>query len=208
MRIRTLLELTRPSLTDAEARLRQAGYGVLSTAGNFSRVWDRPDADHVLKLFSTTDQGYWTFLRFCMTARSPYLPRLRGRPIQVNHHYSAVRLERLEPLDHLSWVVEPMQAVFHNPDVPADRRHAVIRLGATYPKLIDTIRVIKQVCLNDQHLHPDLFERNIMRRGDVPVIIDPISYSDAWGIKEIPPTPKRRTPPMGMSPELQDIANA
>ena len=92
-----IAELTRPPTRQSAGMiLRKAGY-VPSGKGSFATTWVKPGSPFILKLYSTRDRAYSAFVKLVMTTPNRHFPILRGKPIQINDTYSAIRVEKMPP---------------------------------------------------------------------------------------------------------------
>lgn len=97
-----IYEITRPNNIDKAAKiLKKKGYKQLGASGSFASVYWRPDEPFVLKLFSSKDKSYLSYLNLITRYYNIHFPVLKGKPTQVSDDYWAIRLEKLEPLNEV-----------------------------------------------------------------------------------------------------------
>lgn len=176
-------ELTRPPLEDAFAILRGKGYEQIG-AGQQAWVWAKPGADTVLKLFKAQDRAYWAFANLTKTHPNPHFPHLFGKVIRVTQFVRAVRMERLAPLpddriddaraletylDYPSF--EQYSAHSSNPDMAKMEWQDVVDLFHREPNLKVACDLI---LYNLGHWNMDLHSKNVMTRGEMLVLTDPV----------------------------------
>jgi hypothetical protein len=135
--------------------------------GLYSSVLSRPDLSYVVKIF-TNDTGYEKYLSYIIKYQNnPHVPKIRGKVLKVGSRFKVVRLEKLRP--YIMGITKD------------DRYYDAIRKYIYTNK--SNLDVIKKniplivPLLNDiiQYSGYDLHDGNIMFRGDVPVITDPLS---------------------------------
>lgn len=94
-----LLELFKASLPDtrfkANHALVDAGYERLGV-GSWGMVYRKPGSSYVLKVFSSTDKAYLSYLALIKNHSNVHFPKIRGKLVQVTPAYYGVRLEPLE----------------------------------------------------------------------------------------------------------------
>lgn len=161
-------EITRPiDRVSVDEILNSSGYTRLG-AGAYGAVYEKPGASYVLKVFTTKDIAYIDYIKLCMSNQSDYFPRFIGKMVRVNEVYSAIRMEKLGMF--------PMM----KGDAIARNIREYIQLGDgvdgevldwldEYPGMEDACDLIRTLD------HPlDLKWDNVMKRGNIPVIVDPV----------------------------------
>ena len=136
----------------------------------------------VLKVCSRLDQGYDPFIRAAREANNPHLPKVYYIGNWADHPVYV--LERLEfgNESEKNFLRDEMYRRYNRLDDPSPEEPSSIRwYQATNdpfgPELSDALRVVKNVTLNPPpgtYLSVDLHGGNIMLRGDIPVITDPL----------------------------------
>jgi len=185
-------EISRPSkMDDATRILYNAGYEQVGE-GYYAEVFARPDDKYVLKLFDYRDAQYRKFVAMAMNNRNPHYPQFRGKLIKVAAEYYAVRMEMLSPLsntgagwnsksDVIRAITRYCWEYWNESCAPSAQK----LLNPTSPEItIDELEKhqpgIKQACknivdilsnINQLDIHGD----NVMMRGNVLVITDPVS---------------------------------
>src|ERR1700748_2668287 len=92
-------EITRPHDHGFAAdHLIKSGYTPMGSGSN-AQVVAKSDSRYVVKLFSTSDRSYLTFLKLIQANPSEHFPKIYGKPYRVNDQYYAVRIEKLSKLD-------------------------------------------------------------------------------------------------------------
>ena len=157
--------------SELEDNLEAGGFKkyVIGT-GLYSSVLSRPDLNYVVKIFEY-DKGYITYLSYIEKYKNnPHVPKLRGKLINVGKNFKVVRLEKLEPFRKT-----PEQRKIINFIDDYVFKHKIYGDAASnyvsfpYPDMIPLLNDILQ------HTGIDLHDGNIMFRGSVPVITDPLS---------------------------------
>jgi hypothetical protein len=192
MRINELLnesevldEITRPDTMDnAQAILEKAGYKLIG-AGWYADVYAKPDADHILKLFSVTDTAYPKFVNMTIQNPNIHFPKFKGKMMKVNEHYYAIRMEKLtsfgKTMDILG-EIEDYIAGYANygkswPETDVRGKEVteeMAQLEKTQPgitKACDLISHLIKSGVAGIDLHPG----NLMMRGDTVVFTDPVA---------------------------------
>ena len=173
-------EITRPTQGSASYILDKAGY-VRTGVGINAEVFVKPGANYVLKLFNAQDQAYKNFAN--MTIRHPnvHFPVFKRKIIPVNDRYYAVRMEYLTPLpkDYQGMldVMKRYIGGWRKSDPGSDHRS----MAAVDMEYVETQQPgITEACdlladfIKSNHYALDLHVGNVMMRGNVLVIIDPV----------------------------------
>lgn len=179
--------------------LRNSKYSVNKLGqGEFGIVFSRPNSDHVYKVFTTSDKGYLSFLKYAKKNQgNPHLPRIYGGLMKAimplnnqRKDWYIVRLENLQEIDEifpdeismkmylafkphlagLSPITDPKEPGYNDP------KQRALRLQQEYPQLTKVLDWIYDNEDEDAGMLIDLHSENIMRRGNTVVIIDPFSY--------------------------------
>lgn len=139
--------------------------------GFYSSVLSRPDLNYVVKIFKD-DYGYEEYLKYIVKYQNnPHVPKMRGKVLTVGLRFKVVRLEKLTPLDpnnnfHSQISENIWNYLYLN---KADNEPDREILEKQFPQIIPVLDYIMQYSRIDFH------EGNIMFRGDVPVITDPLN---------------------------------
>lgn len=156
-------ELSVPdTMKDAAKRLAASGYECLG-GGSFGDVFYKSGADYVLKLFTNDDRAYIAFVKLAVANPNKYFPKFHGSLIRVNDRYSAIRMEYLEPLKGDFWY-DIYQYIHYGRDETEEFMYN--------KELSAACDLIKNKLLDGFFL--DIKGSNIMRRGNTPVITDPV----------------------------------
>lgn len=174
--MRRLDELTRPdSLDEVRPILRAHGYDMVGE-GTFAYVWAKAEASTVLKIFTVRDKAFLAYANFVMRHQdNPHFPRYVGKLIRINDDWRAVRMERLTAMtDHdVIWDIGEYlnyQTRYSEwPDEP--EKPAAF---TAWPKLQAACDLIVDFLFENRVKH-DIHEDNIMLRGSVPVLTDPVA---------------------------------
>lgn len=152
-------------------KLDELGYRKYSIgSGYYAQVYARPEDNYVIKIFRE-DPGYARFLQFIKTqANNPYVPKLKGKIINLPNKYSLVRLEKLSRID-----IDLFKKIEFAAFNPYDTE-LVSEINEKYPGLLKFIESLLDQTRGGR-IAFDLHRGNMMMRGDTPVIIDPFAES-------------------------------
>ena len=157
--------------------LKREGYRkYIAGEGFYAGVFANPDDPQVTKIFEKSDTGYEKYLDYMMkNQNNPHVPKIAGKPFTYLKKYRVVRMEKLRPYDKnsesdqktysalMSYISFTKQKVDY---IPSNIKW----LEKKYPQLDNLIDL-----LVENYANLDLHSKNIMFRGDVPVITDPFS---------------------------------
>jgi len=183
-------EITRPdTMGNAQSILLKAGYKQIGD-GWYADVYAKPDADHVLKLFSVTDTAYPKFVNMTIQNPNIHFPKFKGKMMKVNEHYYAIRMEKLTSLvklmlDHGYDILGDIEDYIYGyanygkswPETDVRGKEVteeIAQLEKTQPgitKACDLISHLIKSGVAGIDLHPG----NLMMRGDTIVFTDPVS---------------------------------
>lgn len=181
-----------------------AKHGIDIGEGMQAKVLIIPDKQYVYRLW-LDDPGYEQFLEFCSKHKSEHLPKIFSKPRTLDLTFKklprgmklkVVKLEKLLPISdkELEHAIEMFQELkfrmsFAKLDsLTFDEFMSVMTTdpgtshGAEFikptAKTKDTILKYKsffELCLSMTKIANDIIPSNVMMRGDVPVLVDPIS---------------------------------
>ena len=166
--------VTRPgTMYGAALILFDAGYFQLGR-GSFGTVYSKLGANHVLKLFKSTDRAYRTFVQLVINNPNSHFPKFKGKMMKITDDYYAIRMEKLrENSDQSLADILENYILFKQGE---NTRGATIAMR----DLNKTQRGIKKACdiiAKGISTHGvDLHYGNIMWRGNTIVIVDPMAY--------------------------------
>lgn len=165
------LEYDRPEQLAAFTKYMNARGFTRLGRGNYGVVYEKPGYPWVFKVFKQ-DPAYMHFLEYAIAHQdNPNLPQVRGRPIKINDTTYAVRLEKLTPLsDADADVYEEIEdmAIL----IVDNRSYTQEILDSLKEKYPGIARIFQD--MNASKYELDISTKNIMRRGNTLVIIDPI----------------------------------
>ena len=174
-----LTELEFPTkLGDAEQRLIDAGYLVLGR-GQTGVVYQKPNAPYVLKLFDARDTAYATFVKAAKSNPNPHFPVFKGNIIKVTDSYLAVRTELLQPSSGRNEEIELIDRYIigirdygysNQENLDYMDKHPDMKVAANIIVNILKRNIGKFMC--------DIHQPNVMMRGSVMVLTDPIGMFD------------------------------
>lgn len=169
-----LNELSRPGTREeATTRLLAAGYRQLGQ-GQTGTVFKNPESPHVLKLFDSTDTAYRTFVELARKHENQHFPKFFGKLIAVTPRYYAIRTELLLPssyrrdneIEMIDKYIRQMRDYGNSPDTYL-YMEANPELKRAADLIVDVLKPGKFFC--------DIHQPNVMLRGDVLVLTDPIA---------------------------------
>ena len=174
-------EVTRPAMNDAVNILRKAGYRILGT-GVFGAVFGKPDANHVLKLFSATDKAYIDFVNLVRENPNPHFPRFKGKLMKITDEYYAIQMEKLTPIYGPEGVelAQLMNNYSRGAGHQGMKYQTKTEVIEKMRKLEKTQPGIRRACLLIAKRIPsrriDIHDENIMMREQTVVITDPVAF--------------------------------
>ena len=156
--------------SELEDNLEAGGFKkyVIGT-GLYSSVLSRPDLNYVVKIFYR-DPGYEAYLKYMTKYQNnPHVPKMRGKVLSVGPRFKVVRLEKLTPIDktdrrqkRLLWYIQ---------DYLENNKHNRYMVSLDMPDILPVLDDI----MTHTPSNIDLHDGNVMFRGSVPVITDPLS---------------------------------
>lgn len=157
-------------ISTLQKKLADLGYKKYELgSGIFAVAYARPGDDFILKVYQT-DRGYDDFLKFVKdNSGSPFVPRLKGKPIHLPNNFTIVRIERLTEMS-----MDDYMAINHflYTTSPMIRKVSEYELAKKYPGLMEFLVKLRDNA-KQQGMALDLHMGNIMMRGNTPVVIDP-----------------------------------
>ena len=176
-------EISRPpSRYEAEEVLKQAGYRMIGM-GSYADVYAKPNENTVLKLFTNEDTAYQDFVYVTISNPNPHFPKFKGKMMKVTDDYSAIRMERLTPLPDNRETAAYAKKISQYTKLMQDKAGRASRMDTEeVMRDIDEIEQdqpgIKYACAIIGHNLKgeviDIHNENIMMRGNVLVITDPV----------------------------------
>ena len=165
---------------DYVKQLQQRGFEFESLgSGLYAHVLAKPGADYVVKIYKN-DAGYDQYLQYIMQLRgNPHVPKLRGNIIKLPNNFRVVRMERLDSFDPRSTdnrnVFNMIDYILANDGRDRDQYQRVVAdISRSYPEIMAVLEKLKQHGQYDL----DFGISNLMFRGSVPVITDPLAIDD------------------------------
>lgn len=140
-------------------------------SGSFGSVYSKAGYPWIFKIFNT-DPAYLYYLKWAVLHQNnPHVPKIKGKLLKINDDTYAVRIEKLklfvrkneklaqfqQRLDKYIGTRRKLTTVDHN------------WFEQNFPKMIELIDAMK-----NSGYPFDIHMNNMMMRGNVPVIIDPI----------------------------------
>lgn len=151
--------------------LKQQGFEKIGKDGSFAAVFERAGYPWLFKIFNN-DRAYLTYIKWVIDHQSnPNVPKIRGKLIKINDNTFAVRMEKLKPLLGSNYDSKLVSLLDSNPRTWADNQIEYIK--DNYPGIIQIVDELKK-----HNWKFDMHHNNIMMRGNIPVIIDPVADMD------------------------------
>lgn len=177
-----LQEFTRPKDMDAaDAVLIQAGYKHLGS-GAYANVYHKPGKPYVLKVFTRFDTAYLAYIALVQSQSNIHFPKFYGKLIKVTDSYYAIRTEHLERYDEFADKERSVDVIgrylfycAHPPRNPdqQEKFEVATKWMEEHASLKEACDIIAENLL--PKFHEDIHRNNIMMRGDVIVLTDPVS---------------------------------
>lgn len=172
---------------DIDDFMRQSGFDQIGS-GSRATVWGRDNLNYVIKIFDDDDFGYIAFLRYALQHPDiPYLPKIIGKPKQLTKlgpRFWFVRMEKLTPSSDdvyylISDTIRSVRTHTGFKDTYAERYAEMQRSNELtqqqYPGLIQIITDLDAICeKSNGRFGFDMVSENVMMRGSVPVLTDPL----------------------------------
>ena len=142
-------------------------------SGSFGAVFEKPGYPWLFKIFNT-DPAYLFFLKWAIAHQdNPHVPKIKGKIIKINRDTYAVRLEKLRPCDMEDEILNELDNIIYRylkyNKLSSDDKNWI---ESNCPKILEIIDAMRK-----SGYQLDLKSDNIMMRGDVPVVTDPIWFS-------------------------------
>lgn len=161
--------------------MRKNGFNKLGQ-GSFGAVYERPGYPWIFKLFAN-DAAYKAWIDYVVQNQgNEHLPKIRGKPFKINDGVFAVRMEKLDNLPK-NWDQNPViDTIMYSHIKSSKTKEKLTNLG--HADLIPVLEEIEKLAYDDHSKNwaKDLHSANLMMRGNIPVITDPIVDSDAFKI--------------------------
>jgi hypothetical protein len=143
--------------------------------GSFGLVFEKSDYPWVFKIF-TTDSAYLSYVKWAIANQSnPNVPKFKGKLIKVNNDTYAIRMEKLTEFKYSSYQIGHPMRRLHDLITAYAGVYNVGKddlkwLKNTYPGICAIVSQYKK----NPDFKFDMHAGNIMMRGNIPVIVDPI----------------------------------
>lgn len=144
--------------------------------GHFGTVFSHPKLDYVLKILSAKDTSYRNYIALVKQHPSnPHFPKFRGNLIGISKSIVGIRMEKLSPVHIDDYRIEYML-----------RYIEMTLLGETFPRVENIPPLLRVACafirtIVNETSQIDIHYGNVMERGDVLVIIDPLASLNTGG---------------------------
>jgi hypothetical protein len=183
-------EITRPATRkEAHKILRNANYKRIGH-GAFATVYQKHPYQ-ILKLFNSEDSAYIEYLKMIIGSNNPHFPVIKGKPLQVNEKYYAVRMEPLTPFQKnlkSSMISNSVEEFIFSlkdgvqvPDANSTTFQHIKQYVPKFDVFVEACKMIVDLLKSNPALSTDLHSGNIMLRDNVIVFTDPIYSPIALG---------------------------
>ena len=184
--------VTNPELTPGKRR--QAGDTALEKFNNymyengfeklgqgaFGAVYEKPGYPWVFKLFAN-DAAYLAWINYVVNHQSnEHVPKIKGKPFRITDGVFAVRMEKLSRMPDTWWDDPLLDKVVYG-GITSQNKEELKELG--HEDLIDVLSAIHHLAHGNPNndWNTDMHGGNILMRGDIPVITDPLVDRTAFG---------------------------
>ena len=159
-----------------EKHMTDNGFHHLGT-GNYGSVYEKEGYPWVFKIMKD-DPGFMYYMKYSKeNQNNPNVPRVRGDFIKINETTFVIRIEKLSPMSNTFFNNEfnnivPIMRMFSKremEDLDQDYQEILSRFKDKFPGVFKIIYDMAKT-----HYLLDISSRNMMMRGDVPVITDPV----------------------------------
>ncbi len=141
--------------------------------GAFGAVYEKPGYPWVFKLFAN-DAAYLAWINYVVKNQSnEHVPKLKGKPFRINDGVFAVRMEKLKRMPDTWWDDPLLDKVVYG-GITTQNKEELKELGhEDLAKVLVDIHHLAHGNINNDW-NTDMHGGNIMMRGDIPVITDPL----------------------------------
>ncbi len=165
------------SLDEWQLIMQDYGFRHLGS-GSYGSAYEHPSYPWVFKIFKN-DKSYFTFFNYARrNQNNPNLPKIKGSYIRIGNDAYAVRLEKLREVTRDEWIkieeiMDNIQEMVYKVSYDGEWTPEEIALKKQFPGIYEIISAMWNADIF-QNSHPDIHSGNIMMRGNVPVLIDPV----------------------------------
>ena len=145
--------------------------------GNYGSVYQHPTYPWVFKIFKD-DPAFLYYVNYIKhNQHNQNVPKIKGNIIKINDNTFVVRLEKLQPMD-VTFFIDNMAEPISTMSVL--KRRTIEELDDDYQELLAKFKkqypgifqIIHDMVKSNYRL--DMGVRNMMMRGNVPVVTDPV----------------------------------
>ncbi|MCK9532592.1 MAG: hypothetical protein M0R77_18945 [Gammaproteobacteria bacterium] len=161
--------------------LKSNGYEKIGR-GAYASVWAKPGENTIVKIFDNDDSSYKKFINLTLSNPNDHFPKIKGKMFQINDRYTAIRIERLEPVDKAKYIQLGLAPVYNYLNyVKNSRSHMSPEGTETMLAKIDELdknqpgikKALDLIAKNFEYF--DFNPDNVMLRGNTIVITDPVN---------------------------------
>jgi hypothetical protein len=155
--------------------MAQHGFDLVGS-GSYGMVWEKQGYPWLFKVFMDDPAYLWWISWAVKHQDNPNVPRVKGLPVKIAPNTYVVRLEKLNNLmlraGNLSRDYEKLAYLLSRIETVDDLSKEDLQwIRHQYPGIYDILRMIQKI---PSRFALDLHSRNIMMRGETPVLIDPV----------------------------------
>jgi hypothetical protein len=177
-----------PLGTEWHKVLYNNGFRALGS-GSFGTVWEHPKLSYVLKVFTADDIAYADWMATARQHKSnPHMPKfLSPKPFTIVPGVMAVRMERLTRIDENTYKMLNMINIVVNEaiisrqsasaliasSVEYRRHNGFMTYCQNYPEFVPALDILVKFVMRPG-FRPDIHDDNLMMRGPVIVLTDPV----------------------------------
>jgi hypothetical protein len=164
--------------------------------GTFANAFEHPTKGYIIKVSIVDDVGYNAFLKMAYRSGNPHFPKIIGKPTIYRNQFLVTRMEKLARIDdNATWkkvrleTSKTLQTILTGNELQNvasspwfDRTVLTGTDGyeeddftRKYPDWHEAIENIVAIYRSVPDFRIDLHRGNIMARGNVPVVIDPLA---------------------------------
>lgn len=140
--------------------------------GYYGEVFEKPGYPWVFKVFRD-DAAYLRFITYAARNQdNPNLPKVKGLPMRIAPDTYVVRIEKLSPIDGQHKELASLLYDLGDAEEDDELSSEMAWLGKRYPGIRRFISMARKAWPD---LSLDIHHDNIMLRGAIPVLSDPVS---------------------------------
>jgi len=145
-------------------------------SGSYGSAYEHPSYPWVFKIFKG-DKSYLKYFNYVKkNQHNPHIPRIKGSYIRLGNDAYIVRLEKLQKIsmdqyEKVEYIIDVFSSMLDNDSSSTEITPMQAQLIDSYHGIYEILVAIKYMFGES---YTDIHYDNIMMRGNVPVIIDPV----------------------------------